>query len=73
MHTQDRNPLHGIKLEEILKELVAAYGREYLGQKVDINCFINNPSIKSSLKFLRNINSKWARTEVEKLYIKMKH
>jgi uncharacterized protein (DUF2132 family) len=72
MHTQQQNQLHGIKLEEILKELVAAYGREDLGQRIDIKCFTNNPSIKSSLKFLRNIDSKWARTKVEELYIQMK-
>ena len=72
MHTQEKNPLHGIKLEEILTELVANYGREELSQIVEINCFANNPSIKSSLKFLRNVNSKWARTKVEELYIQMK-
>jgi uncharacterized protein (DUF2132 family) len=72
MHTQPQNPLHGVKLEEILKELVATYSREGLAKKIDINCFISNPSIKSSLKFLRNVNSKWARNQVETLYLKMK-
>jgi uncharacterized protein (DUF2132 family) len=72
MYTQQNNPLHGVKLEDILKELVATYGREELGQKIKIKCFINNPSIKSSLKFLRNIDAEWARYQVEKLYIQMK-
>ena len=72
MHTQQQNPLHGVKLEEILKKLVAAYGRKDLGQKIKIKCFTNNPSIKSSLKFLRNIDAEWARVKVEKLYIQMK-
>lgn len=44
MHTQQQNPLHGIKLEDILTELVANYGREELGQLIDINCFTNDPS-----------------------------
>ena len=72
MHTQEKNPLHGVKLEDILKELVEVYWREALGEKIKIKCFTNNPSIKSSLKFLRNVESEWARYQVEKLYLKMK-
>jgi len=72
MHPQPQNPLHGVKLEQILKELVATYGREELGQKIKIKCFTHNPSIKSSLKFLRNIDTGWARVKVENLYIQMK-
>ncbi len=72
MHTQEKNPLHGVKLEDILKELVEVHWREGLGEKIKIKCFTNNPSIKSSLKFLRNVESEWARYQVEKLYLKMK-
>ncbi|MGB1237804.1 MAG: VF530 family DNA-binding protein, partial [Pseudomonadales bacterium] len=50
---QPNNPLHGKKLADILEELVESYGWDYLGDKVAINCFRNDPSIKSSLKFLR--------------------
>lgn len=64
-----KNPLHGIKLEQIIKELVEHYGWEELGKKVRINCFNNNPHIKASLKFLRNVDHEWARIKVEKLYI----
>lgn len=72
MHPQSQNPLHGVKLEEILKELVATYGREELGLRINIKCFTHNPSIKSSLKFLRNVDVEWARFKVEDLYVKMK-
>jgi uncharacterized protein (DUF2132 family) len=65
---QPNNPLHGIKLAEILDYLVTEYGWESLGEKIKINCFISNPSINSSLKFLRRTN--WAREKVERLYIK---
>jgi len=64
---QPNNPLHGVKLADILEFLVAEYGWDELGDLVDINCFQNNPSIKSSLKFLRKFP--WARTKVEKLYL----
>lgn len=64
---QPNNPLHGKTLEMILVHLVDLYGWEDLGNIININCFINNPSIKSSLTFLRK--TPWARTKVENLYI----
>lgn len=64
---QPRNPLHGLTLEAILTELVAHYGWEALGQQINIRCFTDNPSIKSSLKFLRK--TPWAREKVESLYL----
>ena len=69
MESQPNNPLHGIKLEQILNDLVAHYGWEYMGYAVKINCFSSNPTIKSSLKFLRR--TPWARAKVEALYLKM--
>ncbi|HKK11544.1 MAG TPA: VF530 family protein [Flavobacteriaceae bacterium] len=66
---QPNNPLHGITLEQILTDLVAHYGWEYLGHMVNIRCFTNDPSINSSLKFLRR--TPWARTKVEDLYLQM--
>ena len=66
---QVNNPLHGLKLADILEQLVEKYGWENLGKKININCFNNDPSIKSSLKFLRK--TPWARDKVETLYIKM--
>lgn len=69
MESQPNNPLHGVKLEEILNELVAHYGWEYMGYTIDIRCFTTDPSIKSSLKFLRR--TPWARTKVENLYLTM--
>lgn len=66
---QFNNPLHGKTLELILNELVACYGWEYLSEKININCFKNNPSIKSSLIFLRK--TPWARAKVEALYLRM--
>ncbi len=68
--TQDQpnNPLHGVKLSEILDFLVSYYGWEELGNRIDINCFNNNPTVKSSLKFLRA--TPWAREKVEQLYLK---
>jgi len=66
--TQPNNPLHGIKLAEILQYLVSTYGWEELSQEVNINSFKSNPSIKSSLKFLRR--TPWAREKVERLYLK---
>lgn len=59
--------LHGITLESLLTRLVEHYGWEGLAQRIDINCFISDPSIKSSLKFLRK--TPWARTRVEDLYL----
>jgi|TARA_B110000495_G_C22706001_1_gene415401 uncharacterized protein (DUF2132 family) len=64
---QPNNPLHGISLKEILNFLVDKYGWEELSETVKINCFYSNPSINSSLKFLRK--TKWARDKVEKLYL----
>ena len=64
---QPGNPLHGVTLEKMLKELVADYGWAELGSLIDIRCFNNDPSIKSSLKFLRKTD--WARKEVEQLYL----
>ena len=59
--------LHGITLKSLLTRLVAHYGWDGLGKRIDINCFISDPSIKSSLKFLRK--TPWARTRVEELYL----
>ena len=64
---QPDNPLHGITLETILIQLVDYYGWTELGRIIDIRCFNHEPSIKSSLKFLRK--TPWARTQVEELYI----
>ena len=68
MTVQPKNPLHGIKLEQIINELVAYHGWDGLSNKISINCFCANPSVKSSLSFLRK--TPWAREKVEKLYIK---
>ncbi len=64
---QANNPLHGKTLEAIVVYLVSYYGWEELGAIIPINCFRKDPSIKSSLKFLRR--TQWARDKVEKLYI----
>ena len=64
---QPDNPLHGKTLEMILNHLVDHYGWDELGERININCFINNPSIKSSLTFLRK--TPWARKKVEDLYL----
>jgi len=64
---QPNNPLHGVKLADILEYLVAKYGWNELGTRINIRCFNNDPSIKSSLKFLRR--TPWAREKVEKLYL----
>jgi len=64
---QPNNPLHGKTLEAILVYLVSYYGFGELGKRIKINCFIKDPSIKSSLKFLRR--TPWAREKVEQLYI----
>ena len=60
---QPQNPLHGVTLEKVVTKLMEHYGWDGLAQRVDINCFKSDPSIKSSLKFLRK--TQWARTEVE--------
>ena len=67
--TQPNNPLHGIKLQQIVEELVAHYGWDVLGQRINIRCFQHEPSVKSCLKFLRR--TPWARTKVEELYLQM--
>ena len=67
---QPNNPLHGVKLAEIVQFLVSTYGWEELGERIKINSFNNNPTIKSSLKFLRR--TPWAREKVEQLYLKTK-
>jgi uncharacterized protein (DUF2132 family) len=64
---QKNNPLHGKKLADILEELYQIYGWEILGEKINIRCFNHDPSISSSLKFLRK--TPWARTKVEELYL----
>ena len=66
---QPRNPLHGITLETIVTELVAHFGWPELGQQVRIRCFTENPSVPSSLTFLRR--TPWARAKVESLYLFM--
>ena len=64
---QVNNPLHGVKLETAVTSLVDYYGWSALSKQIDINCFKTNPSIKSSLKFLRK--TPWAREKVETLYL----
>jgi len=67
--THENNPLHGVKLKDILEELVEYYGWEYLGGRIDIRCFNFDPSVNSSLKFLRK--TPWARKKVEDVYLDM--
>lgn len=62
------NPMHGITLKKILEDLIAFYGFDTLGELIKIKCFNDNPSIKSSLTFLRKTG--WARKKVEELYIR---
>ena len=62
-----RDPLHGVTLERLLKRLVEKYGWEELGHRIKLKCFSNEPSISSSLKFLRK--TPWARQKVEMLYL----
>jgi uncharacterized protein (DUF2132 family) len=69
MEEQENNPLHGIKLEQILNELVDFHGWEYMGERIKIRCFTHDPSVKSSLKFLRK--NPWARAKVEVMYLWM--
>lgn len=68
-NVQKNNPLHGVKLSEILQLLVSEYGWEALGNRINIRCFNYDPSIKSSLKFLRK--TPWARKKVEELYLEV--
>lgn len=70
MSEQKNNPLHGITLQALLTELVDTLGWEVLADKININCFKKDPSIKSSLKFLRK--TPWAREKVEQLYLRQK-
>lgn len=67
---QPRNPLHGITLEVIVSELVAALGWEELGHRIPVRCFTNDPSVASSLRFLRR--TPWARAKVEALYLEVR-
>lgn len=66
--TRIQDPLHGITLKMIVTQLVDKYGWEELGRRININCFTNDPSISSSLKFLRKTD--WARKKIETLYLK---
>ena len=68
MNEQPNNPLHGITLEKMVQALVDHHGWEELGYRIDIRCFNHDPSVKSSLKFLRK--TPWAREKVERLYIR---
>jgi len=65
--SQPNNPLHGVTLETVVTRLVEHYGWEELGDRIRINCFISDPSVKSSLKFLRK--TPWAREKVEALFV----
>jgi uncharacterized protein (DUF2132 family) len=65
--SQPKNPLHGVTLEQILIKLVDVHGWRAMYRQIEIRCFYNDPSIKSSLKFLRK--TPWARTKVEELYL----
>lgn len=65
---QPNNPMYGVKLIDILEYLEGVYGWQELGERLKINCFLNRPTYKSSLKFLRT--TPWARTKVEDLYKK---
>lgn len=66
-HTQSKDPLHGVTLEQIVNYLVECYGWDKLGNWTKIKCFLNKPTVNSSLKFLRK--TPWARTKVENLFI----
>jgi uncharacterized protein (DUF2132 family) len=68
-HSQPNNPLHGVKLATLMEELVENYGWEHMANNININCFKHDPSIKSSLVFLRR--TPWAREKVEQLYLQM--
>ncbi|MGE3973911.1 MAG: VF530 family DNA-binding protein [Bdellovibrionales bacterium] len=71
MNNSSKDPLHGVTLEAILNELLAHYGWKKLGELVPINCFNKDPSVSSSLKFLRK--TPWARAKVENLYLEYKY
>ena len=71
MTSQQKNPLHGITLEAIVTKLNEHYGWEELGKRINIRCFQEDPSVKSSLKFLRK--TPWARVKVEKLFVDTFH
>jgi uncharacterized protein (DUF2132 family) len=64
---QSKNPMHGVTLEAVVEKLVEHYGWDELANRIRINCFKNDPSVKSSLKFLRK--TPWAREQVEQLYL----
>jgi len=68
VNPQSNDPLHGITLEMIVTQLVERYGWAELGKRIPIKCFTDNPSVKSSLKFLRR--TPWARKKVEELYLR---
>jgi uncharacterized protein (DUF2132 family) len=65
---QSKDPLHGVTLQVILEQLISFYGFDTLGELIKIKCFTDNPSMKSSLTFLRK--TPWARTKVEELYVR---
>ncbi len=67
MTSQKNDPLHGVSLKTIVEELVAQFGWEELGKKIKIRCFIENPSVNSSLTFLRK--TEWAREKVQQYYV----
>ena len=67
MNQNPNNPFHGVKLEDIINKLVEYYGWDELSYRINIRCFYNDPSVSSSLKFLRK--TPWARQKVEKLYL----
>lgn len=67
-NSQQNNPLHGVTLKKILEDLIGYYGFDTLGELIDINCFNVDPSLNSSLKFLRK--TPWARKKVEELYVR---
>ena len=69
-YKQINNPLHGIKLQQIVTSLFEEYGWDELARRINIQCFKNEPSVKSSLKFLRK--TPWAREKVENLYLELK-
>lgn len=69
IESQPNNPLHGVKLKDILNYLVDQLGWQALGEELNIKAFLNNPTINSSLKFLRQ--TPWARDKVEELYLRL--
>jgi len=69
MHDQSHDPLHGVTLEAMIKKLESHFGWEEMGKRIPIRCFQKDPSLKSSLKFLRQ--TPWARTKVEALYVEL--